>query len=126
LVRSHSQITWLAAGDANTSFFHLHAKYRKSKNSINSLISDDGLIMTKHEDMEREVTEYYHKLLGFPLTENIPLIWKNFTSPLMISLSWKVPSLRRKFGKLFYPCHQTRLLGLMGSPGNSINLVGRS
>jgi hypothetical protein len=39
--------------DGNTSFFYLHAKYRKSKNSINSLISDDGLILTKHEDMER-------------------------------------------------------------------------
>jgi hypothetical protein len=44
----------------------------------------------------------------------------------MISLSWKVPSLRRKFGKLYYPYHQTRLMGLMGSLGNSINHVGRS
>lgn len=53
LVRSHSRITWLSVDDANTSFFYLHAKYRKNKNSINSLISDDGLILTKHEDMER-------------------------------------------------------------------------
>jgi hypothetical protein len=28
--------------------FHLHARHQKRKNFISSLVSDDGLVLTKH------------------------------------------------------------------------------
>jgi hypothetical protein len=64
MARSRSRITWLAAGDANTVFFHLHAKYHKGKNFIGNLLSDDGLIKSRHEDKEETLSDFFHNLLG--------------------------------------------------------------
>jgi hypothetical protein len=54
----------LAEGDANTVFFHLHAKYRKGKNFIGNLLSDDGLIKSRHEDKEETLSDFFRNLLG--------------------------------------------------------------
>jgi hypothetical protein len=64
MARSRSRITWLAKGDANTAFFHLHAKYRKGKNFIGNLLSDDGLIKSRHEDKEETISDFFHNSLG--------------------------------------------------------------
>jgi hypothetical protein len=64
IARSRSRISWLGEGDANTALFHLHARHQKRKNFISSLISDDGLVLTKHEEKERNVNEFYYNLLG--------------------------------------------------------------
>jgi hypothetical protein len=64
MARSRSRITWLAEGDANTAFFHLHAKYRKGKNFVGNLIFDDGSIKTSHGEKLEVISEFFHKLLG--------------------------------------------------------------
>ena len=64
MARSRSRISWLGEGDANTALFHLHARHRKRKNFISSLVSDDGLVLTKHEVKEKIANEFYYNLLG--------------------------------------------------------------
>jgi hypothetical protein len=54
----------LGRGDANTAFFHLHAKYRKGKNFVGNLLSNDGLILTRHENKEELLNDFYSNLLG--------------------------------------------------------------
>jgi hypothetical protein len=63
IARSRSRIQWLKEGDANTRFFHLHARHRKKKNSIGKLVSDAG-ICTDHDDKERLIHHFYNGLLG--------------------------------------------------------------
>jgi hypothetical protein len=64
MARSRSRISWLAEGDANTAFFHLHAKYCKGKNFVGNLIFDDGSVKTSHGDKLEVISEFFHKLLG--------------------------------------------------------------
>jgi hypothetical protein len=40
--RQHSRLTWIRKGDANTSFFHLHASMRKKKSFIATMNGDFG------------------------------------------------------------------------------------
>lgn len=39
-------------------------RHRKRKNFISKLVSDDGLVLTKHEEKEKIVNEFYSTLLG--------------------------------------------------------------
>jgi hypothetical protein len=63
IARSRSRITWLKEGDANTKFFHMHARHRKRKNFIAKLEYEDG-ICTSHEEKSNLVDEFYVNLLG--------------------------------------------------------------
>jgi hypothetical protein len=64
MARSRSRITWLTEGDANTAFFHLHAKYRKGKNFVGNMISVDGSVKSSHEEKLEVISEFFHNLLG--------------------------------------------------------------
>jgi hypothetical protein len=64
IARSRSRITWLSEGDANTALFHSHARYRKRKNFISKLTSDEGLVLTKHEEKEQNIFSFYSNLIG--------------------------------------------------------------
>ena len=63
IARSRSRITCLSEGDANTAMFHSFARYRKRKNFISKLTSDDGVVLTKHEEKEQNVFNFYSTLL---------------------------------------------------------------
>lgn len=63
IVRAKSRITWLAEGDANTNYFHSHARYRKRKNYIATLMVDDRTL-TSHEEKEQAIWEFYNSLIG--------------------------------------------------------------
>lgn len=53
ILRARSRLEWLADGDANTSYFHAHARYRKRKNYIAKLqVGSD--IVTTHEQRRRQ------------------------------------------------------------------------
>ncbi|WVZ91346.1 LOW QUALITY PROTEIN: hypothetical protein U9M48_037534 [Paspalum notatum var. saurae] len=67
IARSRSRISWLKEGDANTALFHAHARYRKQRNFIGSLVEED-LILTKHEDKEKAFHDFYFSLLGTNLS----------------------------------------------------------
>ena len=64
ITRSRSRITWLSEGDANTALFHFHARHRKRKNFISKLTSDEGSILTKHEEKEKNIFDFYSSLIG--------------------------------------------------------------
>jgi hypothetical protein len=63
IARLRSRIGWLKEGDANTNFFHTHARHRKRKNFIAKLVAD-SVVCTSHEDKSRAVDDFYIKLLG--------------------------------------------------------------
>lgn len=51
ILRACPRIDWLFKGDANSRFFHSHAKYRNKKNFI-AIIATDDSILTSHKDKE--------------------------------------------------------------------------
>ena len=73
IARSRPWISWLGEGDANTALFHLHARHRKRKNFISKLITDDGLVLSKHEDKQQVVNDFYSNLLGVGLDRNFTI-----------------------------------------------------
>lgn len=58
-----SRLDWLLEGDANTSFFHAHARYRERKNNTARLQVGDQLL-TSHDQMETTVWDFYTGLMG--------------------------------------------------------------
>ena len=63
IARVRSSISCLQEGDANTAFFHAHARYRKRKNFIAKLQVDDNVFLS-HEEKEQAVWDFYNGLLG--------------------------------------------------------------
>jgi hypothetical protein len=63
MARMRSRILWLKDGDANTKFFHYHARHRKRKNFIASLVDGD-VILISHEDKAAAVDEFFFNLIG--------------------------------------------------------------
>jgi hypothetical protein len=53
----------LKDGDANTSFFHKQAAYRKRKNYIPKLLDGDHMA-TSQEDKHKVLFDFYEQLLG--------------------------------------------------------------
>jgi hypothetical protein len=62
VARFRSQIKYLKEGDANTSFFHMQARYRKKINLIHKLVNGEQVI-TSHEQKQEVLHEYYSNLL---------------------------------------------------------------
>jgi hypothetical protein len=60
---SRSRIQWLKEGDANSRFFHPHARHRRKKNFIGKLVFY-GEICTDHTGKERIIHHFYNGLLG--------------------------------------------------------------
>jgi hypothetical protein len=62
MAQLRSRLNWLKEGDANTSYFHHHARYRKRKYFI-AKVKADGQIITDQEKKEA-VWNFYNGLLG--------------------------------------------------------------
>lgn len=63
IARTRSRIDWLSEGDANTGFFHAHARYRQKKNYIAKLKCGDNIVF-QQEDKEEAVWNFYQGLIG--------------------------------------------------------------
>jgi hypothetical protein len=63
MTRLWSGLLWMKEGDANTDYFHQHARYRKKKNFIGKIQVEDKLIVDQEEKKET-VWDFYNKLLG--------------------------------------------------------------
>jgi hypothetical protein len=63
IARLISRITWLREGDANTSLFHSHARYKKKKKCISKLV-DEGRTVTSHEEKAQVLLNFYSNLIG--------------------------------------------------------------
>ena len=69
--RQRSRITWLAAGDKNTKFFHLRASRRRLKNKIKCLLRHDGTTVEDAAEMECMVTDFYKNMFTSEGTTNM-------------------------------------------------------
>ena len=62
IARVRSSISWIQKGDANTAFFHSHARFRKRKNFIAKLQVDGNMVFSR-EEKEQAVWDFYNGLL---------------------------------------------------------------
>jgi hypothetical protein len=80
IARLRSWIKYLKEGDANTSFFYMHARYKKKRNFIHMLVNEEQVV-TSHEQKQKVLHEYYSNLLGMAqqreLTLNLDECQKN-------------------------------------------------
>ncbi|XP_020405790.1 uncharacterized protein [Zea mays] len=74
MARLRSRISWLKEGDANTRFFHIHARHRKRKNFVAMLVDGDR-ILTNHCEKAAAVDQFYTNLIGNVETGKGLLIW---------------------------------------------------
>jgi hypothetical protein len=81
IARGHSRISWLKEGDANSAIFHAHARYRIQRNFIGSLVEGD-LILTRHEEKEKVVHDFYFSLLGSVLSREHTVSLEELDIPL--------------------------------------------
>ncbi|KAA3472916.1 reverse transcriptase [Gossypium australe] len=58
------RINWLKYGDKNTAFFHSQASFRKRKNMIQKMQSDNGQVAENIQDIESIARAYFQNLFG--------------------------------------------------------------
>jgi hypothetical protein len=63
VARMRSRILYLQEGDANTAFFHQHARFRKKKNFIPKLQVGDQVVVSQ-EEKQAAVFDFYENILG--------------------------------------------------------------
>ena len=62
MVRQKLKIQWAKHGDANFGLFHRLLNARKSKNFISKMELDNGEILTREEDIVREIISFFKGL----------------------------------------------------------------
>jgi hypothetical protein len=72
MARQRAKVAWLREGDANTSFFHQHAAYRRQKNVSHSL-QVDGATISDHAAMAKATFTHFEGLLGTSVDRMHPL-----------------------------------------------------
>lgn len=60
--KQRAKTFWLEGGDTNSKFFHAAATSRRKLNHISALRTDDGTIVTKHEELCSLLKNYYTKV----------------------------------------------------------------
>lgn len=82
MARMRSRLNWLKEGDANTSYFQQHARYRKRKNFIAKLRVDDQVII-EQDEKKNVVWDFYNKLLSTAWSREFSLDLQSFHQPAM-------------------------------------------
>ena len=72
IIAQRSRVRYLKDGDANTSFFHKQASFRKRKNFIAKLVDGDQFI-TAQEEKQQLFFYYFSGLLGTAVPKNATL-----------------------------------------------------
>jgi hypothetical protein len=97
---------------------YIMVRHRKQKNFIGHLTSDDGQLLSTHEDKEKNIFNLQHRNGMSQLT------WRLWAYPDTTCLSWKHQSQKRKFGRLLALSLQTKLQGRMASLETFIRPAG--
>jgi len=66
-----SRATWLACGDRNTKFFHSFSNFRRQVNSIWDIRKEDGTLVSRQQDLEKETLNYFQNM--FKAWENLSI-----------------------------------------------------
>lgn len=69
--KQRSSVSWLKEGDKNTKLFQMMAVNRKQKNTIASILKDNGDPTFIHEEISNSLVSHFHKL--FTATETSPV-----------------------------------------------------
>ena len=69
-LKQKSRIQWLMLGDQNSNFFHKAVKARNSRNSINSIMLENGSRTENPETMKQEVVNHFRSVLGSNMQES--------------------------------------------------------
>ena len=80
-------------------------------------MTDEGEVLTKHEDKEQNIFSFYNSLLGNVLIERSQSICMNCIYLDLILWIWTMPSQRRKFGKQLDPYLLTKPQDRMAAEG---------
>jgi hypothetical protein len=70
IARLRSQILYLREGDANTTFFHQKARFKKKKNFIPKL---QVVVVVSKDEKENAVFDFYENILGKAVETNYTL-----------------------------------------------------
>jgi hypothetical protein len=62
--RQRSSMTWLAAGDCNTKFFHNHAQQRRRTNNMAGILNDHSEWCTSDQQIESVAVDYFERLFA--------------------------------------------------------------
>ena len=57
-----SRLKWIASGDSNTKYYHQFANSRRIHNKIWDLQVEDGSVVYKQEDLEKEAFTYFNSV----------------------------------------------------------------
>ncbi|CAI9094816.1 OLC1v1030616C1 [Oldenlandia corymbosa var. corymbosa] len=67
------RLKWLKEGENNTAYFHASLAERKLKMGIQKIQTEEGCVLTKLEEIEKEAVDFFHNLL----TEESPHLWQH-------------------------------------------------
>lgn len=123
--RSCSRITWLSEGDANTALFHSHARHGKRKNFISKLTSDEGLVLTKHEEKEQNIFSFYSNLIGQSLDREATVNLDALNIPSWDLADLDAPFTEEEVWKTIKSLPADKPQVLMASQGSSIKFAGQ-
>jgi hypothetical protein len=84
IARQRARLAYLKEGDANTSFYHRQCTFRRQKNRIFSITTDDQ-VLTSHEDMAGAVFAHFDALLGTAVRREHTLDLSNLIEPQDLS-----------------------------------------
>lgn len=111
-----SRVQWLQEGDQNTKFFHAFTMQRRKRNSIEKLVTSQGVECITSDQIEQEITSSYHSLF----TSSSPSQWDEALLGLQSSISNSMnqrlirPIEDSEIKKALFSMHPTKAPGLDG------------
>ncbi|XP_048502873.1 uncharacterized protein LOC125498665 [Beta vulgaris subsp. vulgaris] len=64
ILRQKARISWINLADSNTKFYFNVVKIRKARNAISVIQNSQGEMLTRREDIQAEVVDFYKNLMG--------------------------------------------------------------
>ncbi|CAI8605706.1 unnamed protein product [Vicia faba] len=68
LLRQKAKIDWIRLGDISSAYFYSNLKDRYKQAQINNLVDKDGKNLVDHDQIEKEVINFYQGLVGSAAT----------------------------------------------------------
>lgn len=119
-----SCLTWLKEGDANTKFFHLHARAQRRKNFIVRLRSGDQLA-TSHDELQELASFHFGAIMGTSVEHDLALDLHSLGLCTVQLGGLDDPFSEKEVWAVISPCLQTRRPGQMASQVGSTRPAGR-